>query len=93
MIVPTGVLALDETVSLRDVFLERFSENWCSTYAIRPSKLFDGVDQRLCIYLSDHGAGDDTTIRTTRYHHWNAEERPALSSKLSNTRDRSTTSG
>src|SRR6266849_9545240 len=47
-----GVLGLDETVSLRSVLLKRFTDNWCNTYGIRPSKLFDGVDQRLCIYLS-----------------------------------------
>jgi len=52
MIVPAGILGVDETVSLRNVLLNRFNRNWCSTYAIRPSKLFDGVDQRLCIYLA-----------------------------------------
>jgi Eco57I restriction-modification methylase len=31
MIVPTGVLGLDETVSLREVLLERFTDNWCGT--------------------------------------------------------------
>ncbi len=82
MIVPAGVLGLDETVSLRDVLLKRFDDNWCSTYAIRPSKLFDGVDQRLCIYLGCDARNKETTIRTTRYHHWNAEERPALFSKI-----------
>jgi hypothetical protein len=82
MIVPAGVLGLDEAVSLRGVLLKRFSENWCSTYAIRPSKLFDGVDQRLCIYLSNQGREAGTKIWTTRYQHWNADERPTLFSKL-----------
>ena len=78
MIVPAGVLGLDEAVSLRGVLLKRFNDNWCSTYAIRPSKLFDGVDQRLCIYLGCHSGTKETTVRTTRYHHWTAEERAAL---------------
>jgi len=78
MIVPTAVLGLDETVSLRGVLLKRLSESWCSSYAIRPSKLFDGVDQRLCVYLGTERKGGEPHIWTTRYHHWNAEERTAL---------------
>ena len=82
MIVPAGILGVDEAVSLRKVLLNRFNENWCSTYAIRPSKLFDGVDQRLCIYLGQRAGDGEATIWTTRYHHWTADERPALFSKL-----------
>ncbi len=82
MIVPTGVIGLDETVSLRDVLLERFTESFCSTYAIRPSKLFDGVDQRLCIYLGEGGKDSTHRIWATRYHHWNAEERDTLFPRL-----------
>jgi DNA modification methylase len=77
MIVPAGLLGLDEAVSLRKALLQRFGANWFSTFAIRPSKLFEGVDQRLCIHLaSTHRA--DTNIYTTIYHHWSAEERAAL---------------
>lgn len=82
MIVPTGVIGLDETVSLRDVLLGHFTESFCSTYAIRPSKLFDGVDQRLCIYLGKAGKDSTHRIWTTRYHHWNAEERAVLFPRL-----------
>jgi hypothetical protein len=82
MIVPAGILGVDEAVSLRSVLLNRFNQNWCSTYAIRPSKLFDGVDQRLCIYLSQRSGDSETIIRTTRYHHWSTDERQALFSKI-----------
>ena len=34
MIVPTGVIGLDETISLRNVFLKRFRNNWCSTLSL-----------------------------------------------------------
>ena len=78
MIVPAGVLGLDDTATLREVLLARFTENLCSTYAIRPSKLFDGVDQRLCIYIGTLGKSSSNTLWTTRYHHWNSEERAAL---------------
>jgi hypothetical protein len=78
MIVPAGVLGLDESESLRNVLLEQYSNIWCSTYAIRPSKLFDGVDQRLCIYLGMRQMNGKLIVQTTRYHHWSTDERPAL---------------
>jgi hypothetical protein len=78
MIIPTGVIGLDETISLRNVLLQRFNNNWCSTYAIRPSKLFDGVDQRLCIFLSNYEKKRKSIIWSTRYHHWNTDEREIL---------------
>lgn len=80
MIVPAGLLGLGDTASLRTVLLDRFDLNWFSTYAIRPAKLFEGVDQRLCICLewtrSDGQAAP--TIWTTAYRHWNTEERENL---------------
>lgn len=82
MIVPAGVLGLDETSPLREVLLERFEQSVCSTYAIRPSRLFDGVDQRLCIYLAHGQPKAAPVILTTTYHHWYSEERPALFTTL-----------
>lgn len=77
MIVPAGLLGLDEAIDLRKVLLQHFGTNWFSTFAIRPSKLFEGVDQRLCIHIaSTHRS--DVNIHTTIYHHWYVEERPAL---------------
>jgi len=78
MIVPAGVLGLDDAFSLRHFLLGRFSTTFCSTYAIRPSKLFDGVDQRLCIFLGVDVEVTRRQIWTTRYHHWNSEERDSL---------------
>jgi len=78
MIVPAGVLGLDEALPLRHLLFTRYPLALCSTYAIRPSKLFDGVDQRLCVFLGFPSSRKPRTIFTTRYHHWNAEERDAL---------------
>jgi hypothetical protein len=78
MIVPAGIMGLGDALPLRTLLRERFSLHFCSTYAIRPSKLFDGVDQRLCIYLGKRKEQHNQTIWTTRYHHWNAEERENL---------------
>ena len=82
MIVPAGVLGLRKTRTLRDILFSRFPNALCSTYAIRPSKLFEGVDQRLCIFLANSMSANEV-IKTTRYHHWNSEERDHLFGLLS----------
>jgi hypothetical protein len=48
---------------------------WLSTYDIRPSKLFDGVDQRLLIYIT---AQKTKGCYTSAYHRWYEEERSFL---------------
>ena len=79
MIVPVGLLGLDKAEPIRKVLVERFTDNWFSTYAIRPSKLFDGVDQRLCICLeTSNRLGDHHRIWSTCYQHWNLDERVTL---------------
>jgi len=80
MIVPVGALGLDKALSLREVLLEEYAKHMCSTYAIRPSKLFEGVDQRLCIYLASdrQPTQSDLRICATQYRCWNAEERATL---------------
>ena len=82
MIVPAGLLSLRQTRKLRDLLFARFSHALCSTFAIRPSKLFEGVDQRLCIVLASD-ASAAKVLKTTRYHHWTAEERVHLFELLS----------
>jgi hypothetical protein len=81
MIVPVGVLGLSNSLSIREVLLATFSLCYCSTFSVRPSKLFEGVDQRLCIFL---GKKDSTKplLHTTQYNRWNAEERPVLFAKI-----------
>ncbi|MGH9849333.1 MAG: Eco57I restriction-modification methylase domain-containing protein, partial [Blastocatellia bacterium] len=64
MIVPTGVLGLDDAESLRRALLRKYEECLCGTYAIRPSKLFDGVDQRLCIFIAKSESASRCTIKT-----------------------------
>ncbi|MGE0129495.1 MAG: SAM-dependent methyltransferase [Blastocatellales bacterium] len=78
MIVPAGVLGLDDALDLRNLLLKKYGESYCSTYAIRPSKLFEGVDQRLCIYVGKASEQGVRSLVTTTYHHWNSEERESL---------------
>ena len=76
MIVPTSVVGLDANSALRHKLLTEISPVWSSTYGIRPAKLFDGVEQRLCIFLG--GGISQTNILSTCFNHWNSEERPFL---------------
>ena len=76
MIVPVGAISLKETSSLRRMFQRSLGLSWVSSYAIRPAKLFDGVDQRLSILLGTHS--DKDTLFSTRYYHWYSEERDVL---------------
>ncbi len=82
MIIPAGLMGLDDAKSLRELLLQRYTRLHFSSYAIRPSKLFDGVDQRLCILVACDTYSETTLIATTKYHHWNGEERAALFSTL-----------
>lgn len=82
MIVPTGLMGLDDSRSLRELLLSNFATSFCSTYAIRPSKLFEGVDQRLCIFIGRKEQIQAHRLWTTRYHHWSADERLSLFQRL-----------
>ncbi len=78
VIVPSGAFSVNETTSLRSVLKHQFSLAWLSGYAICPAKLFDGVDQRLAIYISFKSAMSNVLVYASRYHHWYSEERPTL---------------
>lgn len=82
MIVPTSVVGLDETACLRSLLMNKFSINFCSTYSIRPSKLFEGVDQRLCIYIGKAEKTEASKVLSSKYYHWNSDERETLFANL-----------
>ena len=71
MIIPHSSICTDRMEQLYKIFSTQ--KGWFSTYDTRPSKLFDGVDQRILIYIL--GAKDSFT---TRYYHWYTEFRPYL---------------
>jgi hypothetical protein len=56
---------------------------WTSSFAIRPAKLFEGVEQRLTIVLGLHKQGSELEKFSTKYHQWYINERPILFQKLS----------
>lgn len=60
MIVPAGFMCLDDDADLRSVMLRALAVAVCSMFAIRPTKLFEGVDQRLCVLVARAGPGAGT---------------------------------
>lgn len=81
MIVPISLESTDGFSSLRDLLQQSFAMNWSSSYSIRPSKLFEGVEKRLTISLSERVAVEHKQF-VTKYHAWNADERATLFNKL-----------
>lgn len=73
MIVPHSSICTDRMGPL--IKLLKKYHLWLSSYDIRPSKLFDGVDQRLLIYITDQSSND---LHTSKYHKWNANYRDYL---------------
>ena len=71
MIIPHSAICTDRMRTLFDILMN--AKGWFSTYDIRPAKLFDGVDQRLLIYL----LGGEK-IYSTNYRRWNEEARLSL---------------
>lgn len=79
MIVPHSAFCTDRMAPLMALF-DRPMTTWVSTYDIRPSKLFAGVDQRLAISLT--APATTRTVFATRYHRWYEPERPGLFERL-----------
>ena len=82
MIVPVSLPSTDRFKALRED-LSRTGEIWVSHYDFRPSKLFDGAEQRLTIFvLRPRRAG---AIHSTRYNRWYADQRNCLFPSLAYT--------
>jgi hypothetical protein len=76
MIVPHSAFCTDRMLHLIKLFTK--NSRWISTYDVRPSKLFDGVEQRLAIYIIKSG----NMCYTTKYNRWNSDTRDTLFSGL-----------
>lgn len=83
MIVPIALTSVSETASLRSLLLERFSRLCVSNYAIRPAKLFNGVEQRLSIFLASTVESGLFCVSTSKYYQWYIAEREALMQGIS----------
>ena len=76
MIVPHSAICIDRMSELQAILFDD-SMTWVSSYDIRPSKLFEGVDQRLCIYVTRRG-NSGQSLFSSRYHRWHEDNRPML---------------
>ncbi|ODS31704.1 MAG: type IIS restriction/modification enzyme - site-specific DNA methyltransferase (adenine specific) [Candidatus Scalindua rubra] len=79
MIIPHSAFCTDRMESLINIFHNK--QLWISTYDIRPSKLFNGVDQRLAIFIEECASGYNK-IFATKYIRWNEELRNMLFQNL-----------
>ena len=75
MIVPVSLVCTDRMARLRALLVQTCS--CVASYDMRPSSLFEGVAQRLCIVLAGPRASG-SVLRTGGYRRWAAAERPAL---------------
>lgn len=77
-IIPISLISVSDTAIARKLLHERFKTSWFSNFAIRPAKLFDGVEQRLTIWLADADFSRDRHTLSTKYQQWYKDERPNL---------------
>jgi hypothetical protein len=78
LIVPIAAISVSETASVRENIRNGYQATWYSSYAIRPAKLFEGVEQRLTIFLAHKWGDRRTQVLSTKYHQWYVSERPYL---------------
>lgn len=78
LIVPHAAICTDRMALVQALFSTLMRAGWFSTYAIRPAKLFAGVDQRLTICLAQRGIATKPTFYAARYHRWHEAFRPYL---------------
>lgn len=77
MIVSHSAICTDRMGPVQEVITGEDVLFWVSSYDIRPSKLFVGVDQRLAVYLMTLEASRHS-IFSSRYHRWHESFRSVL---------------
>ena len=82
MIIPLTSVANNNMHELR-ILLSKKGNQYYSHFEIRPSKLFDGVDQRLTIFITRNS--NCNIIQSTQINRWNSEQRIELFNSLSYT--------
>ena len=82
MIVPHSAFCTDCMENLIKLFKK--TAHWVSSFDVHPSKLFDGVEQRLAIYIVKSGE----KCYTSKYNRWNAEARVILFESIAYIRDK-----
>jgi hypothetical protein len=76
MIVPISIVSTDGFDTLRKLMQNQISRIWFSNYAMRPAKLFDGVEKHLTIFVSNRIG--EKQLYSTKYYRWYTEFREYL---------------
>ena len=63
---------------VQDLLVGKDIATWISSYDIRPAQLFEGVDQRLAIYITTKSNEETRAVHSSRYHRWHEVLRNAL---------------
>lgn len=74
MIVPISISSTDGYKSLRSILTSNLKGTYLANFGVRPSKLFDGVDKRLTVFVSSTKEG----LHSTKFKRWNTTERLTL---------------
>ena len=82
VIAPIALVSISANENLRRLLLLEFDPSYFSNFAIRPAKLFNGVEQRLTIFIGIHSTHSRNDIYSTKYHQWFMAERPVLFGKM-----------
>ncbi|MDD4051752.1 MAG: N-6 DNA methylase, partial [candidate division Zixibacteria bacterium] len=82
LIVPVSFVSTDGFAPLRNLVYENCGQNWFSTYAMRPSKLFNGAEKHLCIWVAQKLRNRLPAVFSTKYNRWSNAERDGLFSIL-----------
>ena len=75
LIVPIALPSTDRMMAIRNSLFSN-AGIWVSNYAIRPSKLFSGAEQRLSLFVASRRSKGKAF--TTKYMKWNSKERDFL---------------
>src|SRR5579884_3254209 len=86
VIVPISAVCTPRMLPLMRLLRERFSPLHIANFAVRPGKLFVGVDMNLSIVLGHKNATAERLIYTTRYQRWQPAYRAHLFETLQFTR-------
>jgi hypothetical protein len=77
LIVPVSIASTDGFDDLRRTFRNSQSRIWATHFAERPSKLFEGVEKRLTVWISQVKSNCHK-VWSSHYWRWLSEERPFI---------------
>ncbi|MCR8747252.1 BREX-1 system adenine-specific DNA-methyltransferase PglX [Romboutsia lituseburensis] len=78
LIVPISIVSTKRTKDLRRFIESNCTDIFYSNFGDRPGTLFNGVHQKLTIFIGEKGNSCSSNIYTSSYYHWYKEERPHI---------------